>query len=116
MRAIPEMNERVLMISGISHGRNIRVALLAATLLVPATLLAQSGAGTIQGTVQDATGAPIPNCAVHVVNQGTTVANDTITNDTGFYAVPGLFAGAYTITFSSPGMKKYQTVVELQNA
>ena len=98
------------------NSRRVRFALLAASLLLPAALLAQSGAGTIQGTVQDATGAPIPSCAVHVVNQATTVANDTVTNDTGFYAVPGLFAGSYTVTFSSPGMKKYQTVVDLQNA
>ena len=39
-----------------------------------------------------------------------------MTNETGFYAVPGLFAGSYQITFSAPGMKKFQTVVELQNA
>src|SRR5205085_2970310 len=76
----------------------------------------QSGAGTIQGTVQDSTGAAIPNCSVHVVNQATSVTNDTTTNETGFYAVPGLFAGTYTVVFSAPGMKKYQTAVELQNA
>lgn len=93
-----------------------RLVLMAASLLLPVILRAQSGAGTIQGTVQDPSGAPIPNCAVHVINQATTVANDTITNDTGFYAVPGLFAGTYSVTFSAPGMKKFQTVIELQNA
>ncbi|MES1261408.1 MAG: TonB-dependent receptor, partial [Acidobacteriota bacterium] len=98
------------------HERYIRLALLAASLVFPSTLPAQSGAGTIQGTVQDATGASVPNCAVHVVNQATAVTNDTTTNGTGFYAVPGLFAGTYTVTFSASGMKKYQISVELQNA
>jgi hypothetical protein len=94
----------------------LRFAILAAALTIPSALLAQSGAGTIQGTVQDTTGASIPGCAVHVINQATAVANDTTTNATGFYAVPGLFAGNYMVTFSAPGMKKYQIAVELQNA
>ena len=93
------------MISSISRNdkEHPLAPLLAASLLLPAALLAQSGAGTIQGTVQDATRAAIPSCAVHVVNQATAVTNDTTTNDTGFYAVPGLFAGTYTVTFSCSG-------------
>ena len=89
---------------------------MAASLLLPAGLLAQSGAGSIQGTVQDASSAAIPGCSVHVVNQATGVTNDTTSNASGFYAVPGLFAGNYTVTFSAAGMKKYQTVVALQDA
>lgn len=38
---------------------------------------AQSGAGSIQGTVTDSTGAVIPGASIHVVNQGTEVATDT---------------------------------------
>jgi hypothetical protein len=83
---------------------------------LPACLLAQSGAGSIQGTVQDSSAASIPGCAIHVVNQATGVANDTTSNNSGFYALPGLFAGDYTITFSSAGMKKYQTKIALQDA
>ena len=96
--------------------KKIRLALFAATSLLPTLLLAQSGAGSIQGTVQDASSAAIPGCVVHVVNQATGVVNDTTSNSTGFYSVPGLFAGDYNITFSAPGMKKYQTAIALQNA
>src|SRR5580692_8725037 len=92
------------------------VAIFAASLVGPAGLLAQSGAGSIQGTVEDAASAAVPACSVHVVNQATNVANDATTNATGFYSVPGLFAGNYTVTFSAPGMKKYQTVIALQDA
>ncbi len=77
---------------------------------------AQSGAGSIQGTIQDATGAALPGCTVHVVNQSTGVTNDTSANGSGLYSVPGLFAGNYTLTFSAAGMKKYQTSVALQDA
>jgi hypothetical protein len=92
------------------------IARWAVTLLFPAGLFAQSGAGSIQGTVQDASSAIVAGCPVHVVNQSTGVANDTTSNSSGFYSVPGLFAGNYTLTFSAPGMKKYQTVVALQDA
>ncbi|MDE3168365.1 MAG: TonB-dependent receptor, partial [Acidobacteriota bacterium] len=92
------------------------LGLLAAFLALPTGLLAQSGAGSIQGTVQDATSAAVPGCAVHVVNQATGVTNDTTTNPDGFYSVPGLFAGNYSLTLTAPGMKKYQATIALQNA
>jgi hypothetical protein len=91
-------------------------AALAVTLFRPAPTFAQSGAGSIEGTIQDATGAALPGATVHVVNQGTGVVNDTKANGAGSYAVPGLFAGNYTITYSSPGMKKYLTTIALQDA
>ena len=79
------------------------------------SIWAQSGASTIQGTVQDSGGAAIPSAEVHVVNTATGVANDTKSNGVGFYAIPGLFTGTYTITFASPGMKKFQQTIDLQN-
>jgi hypothetical protein len=88
----------------------------AASLFLPAGLLAQSGAGSIQGTIQDASSAAIVGCLVHAVNQSTGVVNDTSSNSSGFYSVPGLFAGNYTLTFTAPGMKKYQAAVALQDA
>lgn len=87
-----------------------------ASLAFAASLLSQSGAGSIQGTVQDATTAAIPSCVVHVVNQATGVTSETTTNNSGFYRVPGLFAGTYQLTFTAPGMKKYESTVTLQNA
>ncbi len=94
----------------------VLVVVIAVGMLLPSLLLAQSGAGTIQGTVQDASSAAIPGCSVHVVNQATGVINDTTTNTIGFFAVPGLFAGTYKITFSAPGMKKQESLVPLQNS
>ena len=65
--------------------------------------------------MQDSGGAAIPSAEVHVVNTATGVANDTKSNGVGFYAIPGLFTGTYTITFASPGMKKFQQTIDLQN-
>jgi hypothetical protein len=92
------------------------IAVVAVLLIEPVELAAQSGAGSIQGTIQDATGAAVPACAVHVVNKNTGVTNDTTSNEVGFYSVPGLFAGEYIISFSAPGMKKYEASLGLQNA
>ena len=92
------------------------LAVALAAMLCANTAFAQSGAGSIQGTVQDATGSALPAAAVHVVNQKTGVINDTTSNAVGFYSVPGLFAGSYTLTFSAPGMKKQQVSMTLQNS
>jgi hypothetical protein len=93
-------------------------AAVALVISVPA-IMAQSGAGSIQGTVTDSTGAVIPNALIHVVNTATNVATDTKSNGVGFYQVPALFTGNYTVTVTAPGMKSYKTSIELlvaQNA
>jgi hypothetical protein len=81
--------------------------------------LAQSGAGSIQGTVQDATQAVIPGATIQVVNNATNVKETTKSSSTGFYLVPDLFAGDYTVSVTAPGMETYKTAIQLlvtQNA
>lgn len=87
-----------------------------AALLTSVLASAQSGAGSIQGTITDATGAALPGATARVVNNSTAVAIETTANETGFYAVPGLFAGEYTVTFTASGMKKSQVPLTLRNA
>lgn len=82
------------------------------TLFLP-ILLAQSGAGYIQGTVTDPSGAIIPGASVHIVNKATNVAADTKTNSAGYYQVPDLFAATYNITITAPGMKTYERTLQL---
>ncbi|MDR3724623.1 MAG: carboxypeptidase regulatory-like domain-containing protein [Terracidiphilus sp.] len=77
---------------------------------------AQSGAGSIQGTVTDTTGAVIPGASIHVVNRATNVAMDTKTNHVGFYQVPGLFTGNYTVTIDAPNMRPFAENLYLQVA
>lgn len=76
--------------------------------------MAQSGAGSIQGTVTDATGAVISGATIHVVNLATGVATDTKSNSVGFYQMPSLFTGTYSVTVTAQAMKTYQVTVELQ--
>jgi hypothetical protein len=82
-------------------------------------VVAQSGAGSIQGTITDSTGAVIQSASVQVVNQATGLATNTKSNSVGFYSVPGLFTGTYSVTVTAPGMRSYETSIELlvaQNA
>lgn len=76
-------------------------------------LYAQSGAGSIQGTVTDSTGAVIPGAGVQVVNTATGVSLNTKTNGTGFYQVPSLFAGTYHVTVTASGMKTFEQTIDL---
>ena len=108
--------------------RNSAISLTRISLLIAAVFMlaianfsasAQSGAGSIQGTVTDSTGAVIPGASIHVVNQGTGIAADTKSNSVGYYQVPDLFTGNYEVTITAPGMKSYKQTLELlvaQNA
>jgi len=88
---------------------------LAMALCASWPMWAQSGAGTIQGTIQDATSASIPGATVQALNTATGVSVDTATNDGGFFALKGLLAGSYRLTISAPGMKKLESALTLQN-
>jgi hypothetical protein len=89
---------------------------LSLILCAGSVVLAQSGAGSIQGTVSDSTGGVIPGAWIHVVNAATSVATDTKSNSVGFYQVPELFTGTYQVTVTVSGMKTYTTSIELQVA
>jgi hypothetical protein len=82
------------------------------------SVLAQSGAGSIQGTVTDATGAVIPAPRFTLSAQGWHLAS--IQNQRHrLLQVPSLFTGTYVVTITAPGMKTSKTSIELlvgQNA
>src|SRR5688572_28894440 len=91
------------------------LVVLLAVLCTPPYLRAQSGASTIQGTVQDATSASIPAASVQAFSQATGVSIETTSNADGFYAIKGLIAGTYRVSFGAPGMKTSENNVTLQN-
>jgi hypothetical protein len=69
-------------------------------------LVAQlSGRGTIQGTISDSTGAVVPGANVDAVLDATGETTDQTTTSAGFYSMPQLKPGTYTITVTSPGFQ-----------
>ena len=61
---------------------------------------------SLQGTVTDPNGAVVVGATVTVTNKATGISHEAVTSDTGFYRVPELAPGAYTVTVEAPGFKK----------
>jgi hypothetical protein len=72
-------------------------------LFPPCVLHAQYENGSLLGTIRDASGAPISNADVAVVNTATGISNKVKTDGTGNYDVPQLRVGVYTITATASG-------------
>ncbi len=84
------------------------VLLLAVFLLTPVSLLAQLGAGQIEGTVTDPTGAVIAGAKVTITSTTTGVARDLTTDSGGRYRAVALQPGAYTIRVESSGFATHE--------
>ena len=72
---------------------------------VPA--LAQGGGATtsLSGTVTDTSGAIIPGATVVVKSNATSTQFDAVTNESGYFSVPALDPGVYTVTVTLMGFK-----------
>jgi hypothetical protein len=62
--------------------------------------------GAISGTVQDPTGAVIPNSTVVLKDTKTGIIKETISSDRGTFLFPDLASGVYEITVSAQGFQK----------
>ena len=86
--------------------RLVTAVLLA--VLSAALVLAQSGRGTILGTVTDPTGAVMPQVSVTVTNVETNVKAVVDTDELGNYRAPSLIPGPYSVTFEKAGFKSFK--------
>ena len=59
----------------------------------------------IEGTVHDQSGAVVANARVVVVNEATQVRRELVTNESGFFRVPDLLAGAYRVEITMAGFQ-----------
>ncbi len=69
---------------------------------MPSQLAAQA-VGQILGTVSDPTGAVIPGAKVTAVQNGTGFTRFTNTSGAGFYSLPSLPVGTFTVTAEASG-------------
>jgi len=69
-------------------------------------MYAQSERGSIRGTVEDATGAVVPNAEVTAINVATNVRTATHSTESGNYNIPQLPPGSYTVVAERSGFKK----------
>ncbi len=68
----------------------------------------QSTQGGVRGAVTDATGAAVAGVKVVLINQGTNVPRDTVTNGSGIYDFSNVSPATYEVTAESPSFKKFE--------
>ena len=83
---------------------------LALALLFLLAMTLAAGAQTeqqISGTVTDSTGAAVASATVTVTNEGTGASRTTTASTEGYYVVPNLPVGTYTVAAAAPGFKRF---------
>jgi hypothetical protein len=76
--------------------------LFAALLLIAAKPAAAQNTGSIFGSVQDSSGAVIPNAVVTAADPVHAISRAVKSNGSGEFTIPGLPIGTYTLTITSP--------------
>jgi len=79
------------------------LTLLFALGALPLAARAQSATATLSGTVEDANGAVVPGATITLLNTGTSLKRQTTTNGEGYFTIPLLPPGAYTLTTQHEG-------------
>src|SRR6266511_4207570 len=91
--------------------RQCRALLLVACWIVSASAssaFAQSGLGSITGTVLDETGGRLSGTEIRIVETSTGATRTTTSNEVGLFNLPAVPPGTYTITFSRDNFKTKQ--------
>jgi Carboxypeptidase regulatory-like domain/TonB-dependent Receptor Plug Domain len=68
-----------------------------------ATLNAQVVGATLTGTITDASGGAIAGAQISCKNVATDVTREIVSDSAGFYTLPNLGAGTYTVTVTAAG-------------
>ncbi len=77
-------------------------SVLAALMLIPATLLAQSSS-SLQGQITDTSSGAVPEAVVNLRNSENDSQRQTLSDATGHYAFTQVPPGKYTVTVQRPG-------------
>lgn len=80
------------------------LALLAGS---PISLSAQEYRATLSGRVTDPSGSAVPGAAIVATKADTNSRFQTVTGSDGFYTLPQLAPGGYSLTASAKGFKSY---------
>lgn len=93
------------------HFRAVFVLLFAAVGIVRAQ---SAGGATLQGTVTDPTGSVIPDAKITITQHETGIKTSTVTNKDGFFSIPPVSIGNYSVRCEVPGMKAWEEKVLLE--
>ncbi|MCX6624361.1 MAG: carboxypeptidase-like regulatory domain-containing protein, partial [Acidobacteria bacterium] len=91
------------------------LVLLIGCLALHSLAMAQGITASLQGVIQDASGAVIPGAKVVVVNTATNAATPAVTTTDGSFVVTSLPPGPYRVEVEANGFKKLERAnVELR--
>jgi Carboxypeptidase regulatory-like domain/TonB-dependent Receptor Plug Domain len=83
-------------------------------ILFAAEMRAQVAGATLSGTINDPSGAVVPNAQVAARNTATGVTRAATTDSAGFYSLPNLLPGNYEVTVTATGFSTaVQSNIEL---
>jgi outer membrane receptor protein involved in Fe transport len=91
-----------------SRIRGAWLAALAFLAFLPCSALGQAVYGSIYGTVNDATGALIPNAKIVVTDTAKGTQVTATANESGEFRVDHLIPDVYSVSVDNPGFKKYE--------
>ncbi|HTF72125.1 MAG TPA: TonB-dependent receptor, partial [Edaphobacter sp.] len=84
------------------HRRHIATLLACVLACFAPPMFAQSDLSGVSGTITDQSGAVVRGAAVTVRDETTGAQHRTVTNDSGYYTIPSLSPGHYTIVVQAP--------------
>ena len=95
------------------HALWILTVLVSALTVLPSAFC-QINTASLSGTVKDNSGADIPGASVLVVETATGISRTVDTNQVGFFNVPLLQPGEYSVTVTKQGFRTAKSQVQLQ--
>src|SRR6516225_3552206 len=82
--------------------------------LLSAMLFAQTSTATLEGHVKDPSGGSISGARIQVVNAQTNTSKQVATNNEGYFVIPYLLPGEYSITAERTGFRRFtQSAIKL---
>ncbi len=88
--------------------------LLAAVVLLSVPLSAQTGLGTVTGSIQDPSKAPIANANITLTDTATGAVRASKSTGAGLYSFGSLRVGPYRLAVEAPGFDKWETTFTIQ--
>jgi hypothetical protein len=76
--------------------------------LVAVLMSGQAFQGALRGRISDSNDAVVPLAKVTMIDQATSVASSTLTNEQGEYSFPVVNPGTYVLQVEAPGFKKLE--------
>jgi hypothetical protein len=86
------------------RNRILSISLVSLLFLTPSVLWSQA-TGEILGTVQDPSGAVVPNAKITAVEAGTSLTRSAVSGTSGTYFLPDLVVGTYSVSVAATGFK-----------